>query len=169
MNLKDYIRAVPDFPKEGVLFRDITPLLSNADAFTACISQMAMLLPDDVEVIVGVESRGFIFGTALAQSLGLPLVLVRKAGKLPSDVHSVAYGLEYGTDTLEIHKEALCEGQKVAVIDDLLATGGTVAATLELIGNFNVDVKTCLFAIELLFLDGRSCLGGVDVRSLLKY
>ena len=166
---QDCIRDVPDFPKPGVVFKDITPMLANGAAFGAAVSQMAALVGDDVDAIVGIESRGFIFGAALAQQLGLGLVTVRKPGKLPADVHSVEYELEYGVDRLEIHRDALSKGHKVVIIDDLLATGGTAAATVELIRKLGAEVDSCLFAIELGFLDGRAALEGVKVNSLLSY
>ena len=130
---QDFIRDVPDFPKPGIIFKDITPMLADGQAFAAVIEEMAALVGPDVDAIVGVESRGFIFGAALAQKLGLGLVTVRKPGKLPAQTHSVEYELEYGVDRLEIHRDALSIGHRVAIVDDLLATGGTVSATVELV------------------------------------
>ncbi|ATX79793.1 adenine phosphoribosyltransferase [Mariprofundus aestuarium] len=163
------IRDVPDFPKPGIVFKDITPMLANGPAFSAVISQMAERVGPDVDAIVGVESRGFIFGAALAFKLGLGLVTVRKPGKLPADIHSVEYELEYGVDRLEIHRDALSRGHKVVIVDDLLATGGTAAATVELVRKLGADVESCLFAIELAFLDGRGALEDVRVESLLSF
>jgi len=166
---QEFIRDVPDFPKPGIVFKDITPMLANGPAFAAVISQMAERVGPEVDAIVGVESRGFIFGAALAFKLGLGLVTVRKPGKLPADIHSVEYELEYGVDRLEIHRDALSRGHKVVIVDDLLATGGTAAATVELVRKLGADVESCLFAIELAFLDGRGALADVKVESLLSF
>jgi len=165
----DYIRDVPDFPKPGIVFKDITPLVGNGEAFSSAVSAMASLVDSHVDAIVGIEARGFIFGAALAQKLGLGLVTVRKPGKLPSDVHSIEYELEYGFDRLEIHRDALSAGHRVVVVDDLLATGGTAAATVELVGQLGAVVDACLFVIELDFLQGRKALAGTPVKSLLHY
>ncbi len=164
---QDYIRDIPDFPKPGIVFKDITPLLANGNAFAAVVSELACQVSPDVDAIVGIESRGFIFGAALAQQLGLGLITVRKPGKLPADVHSVEYELEYGVDRLEIHRDALSRGHKVVVVDDLLATGGTAAATVELVKKLGAEVEACLFVIELSFLNGTKALGDVPVHSLL--
>lgn len=166
---QDYIRDVPDFPKQGIIFKDITPMLANGAAFKQVIVQMAERVGPDVDAIVGVESRGFIFGAALAHKLGLGLVTVRKPGKLPAEIHSVEYELEYGVDRLEIHRDALSHGHKVVIVDDLLATGGTAAATVELVRKLGAEVDSCLFAIELGFLDGRGVLADVRVESLISY
>ncbi|ATX81903.1 adenine phosphoribosyltransferase [Mariprofundus ferrinatatus] len=162
------IRDVPDFPKPGIVFKDITPMLADGPAFSAAISEMAALVGPDVDAVVGIESRGFIFGAALAQKLGLGLVTVRKPGKLPADIHSVEYELEYGVDRLEIHRDALSHGHRVVIVDDLLATGGTANATVELVQKLGAEVDCCLFAIELAFLNGRASLDGVEVKSLLR-
>jgi len=164
---QDYIRDVPDFPKPGIVFKDITPLLANGNAFAAVVSELACLVDKDVDAIVGIESRGFIFGAALAQQLGLGLITVRKPGKLPADVHSVEYELEYGVDRLEIHRDALSCGHKVVIVDDLLATGGTAAATVRLVEKLGADVAACLFVIELSFLNGSTVLGDVPAHSLM--
>ena len=169
IQLRDYIRDIPDFPKEGIVFKDISPLLANGQAFSACTSELSCLLPNDIDAIVGIESRGFLFGAALAQLTGLGFVPIRKPGKLPADTHSIEYELEYGSDILEIHKDALSAGHNVIVIDDLLATGGTAAATVELIEKIGANVKACLFVIELDFLNGRQKLGNTPVHSLLHY
>ncbi|MDX8406276.1 MAG: adenine phosphoribosyltransferase [Mariprofundus sp.] len=164
-----YIRDVADFPKPGIVFKDITPLLANGPAFSAAVAEMALRVGPDIDAIVGIESRGFIFGAALAQRLGLGLVTVRKPGKLPADVHSVEYELEYGFDRLEIHRDALSRGHRVVIVDDLLATGGTAAATVKLVEQLGATVASCLFAIELDFLSGRKALSGVIVNSMLHY
>ncbi|EAU55547.1 adenine phosphoribosyltransferase [Mariprofundus ferrooxydans] len=166
---QEYIRDVPDFPKPGIVFKDITPLLANGEAFAATIAEMAALVGSDVDAIVGIESRGFIFGAALAQKLGLGLITVRKPGKLPADVHSIEYELEYGFDRLEIHRDALSAGHRVVIVDDLLATGGTAAATVKLVGQLGATVDACLFLIELDFLEGHKALSGTRVESLLHY
>ena len=164
----DYIRDIPDFPKPCIIFKDITPLLAQGDAFAASVLALSRLVPDDVDAIVGIEARGFIFGAALAQQLGLGLITVRKPGKLPADVHSIEYELEYGVDRLEIHRDALSAGHKVVIVDDLLATGGTAAATVKLVEQLGAEVVACLFVIELSFLNGRSTIKS-KTHSLLQY
>lgn len=169
LNLVDFIREIPDFPKPGINFKDITPLLADGDAFAAAVSQMACYVNHDVDAIVGIEARGFIFGAALAQQTGLGLITVRKPGKLPGEVEAIEYELEYGMDRLEIHRDAVSAGHKVVVVDDLLATGGTAAATVDLIQKLGAEVSACLFAIELEFLNGRKALGDIPVHSLIVY
>lgn len=170
INFRDFIRDIPDYPKPGITFKDITPLLADGDAFGACVSELACHMPSDASLIVGVESRGFLFGAALAQLTGLGFVPVRKPGKLPADVHAIDYELEYGMDRLEIHRDALGHGQKVVIVDDLLATGGTAKATLDLVvKQLGADVVACLFVIELAFLDGRKQLADTPVHHLLSY
>lgn len=168
--IRNLIRDVPDFPKPGIVFKDITPVLSNAEAFGATLDWMAEQAKAlGADVIAGPESRGFIFGAPLAQRLGLPFVPIRKPGKLPWKTRSVSYELEYGTDTVEIHEDAATDGQKVLIVDDLLATGGTMAACCELVEGLGASVAGCLFLIELGFLDGRQKLGARPARSLLTY
>jgi len=169
INLRDYIRDIPDFPKPGIVFKDITPLLADGDAFAASISGLACQMPANVDALVGIESRGFIFGAALAQQTGLGLIPVRKPGKLPADVHGVEYELEYGVDRLEIHRDAVSSGHKVVIVDDLLATGGTMRATVDLIHQLGADVAGCLFVVELAFLNGRKLLQDVPIYSLISY
>lgn len=169
LSWQHYIRDVHDFPRPGIVFKDITPLLANAEAFSTVVRALAAKVPPEADIIVGVESRGFIFGAALAQYLGLGLVTVRKPGKLPADTYHVEYGLEYGTDRLEIHTDALSSGHHVAIVDDLLATGGTAAATVELVNKLGAEISCCLFVIELDFLEGRQALSGVTTESLLHY
>jgi adenine phosphoribosyltransferase len=164
----DYIRDIPDFPKPGIIFKDITPLLADGKAFAASVSELSRFVAEDVDAIVGIESRGFIFGAALAQRLGLGLITVRKPGKLPADVHSIEYELEYGVDRLEIHRDALSAGHKIVIVDDLLATGGTAAATVKLVQQLGAEVDSCLFVIELSFLNGRNVLEA-ETHSLLHY
>lgn len=155
--LTQYIRDVPDFPKAGIVFKDITPLLRDASAFQAVISLMAdPYLGQAVDYVVGVESRGFIFGAALAQKIGAGFIPVRKKGKLPAQTRAVTYALEYGTDTLEVHLDALKARQRVVVVDDVLATGGTIAAVLDLMAAVNADVLGVSFLMELTFLNGRA-------------
>jgi len=167
-NWQECIRDVPDFPKPGIIFKDITPLVADGKAFSAVVDELASHIGPDVDAIVGIESRGFIFGAALAQKLGLGLITVRKPGKLPAAIHAVEYELEYGVDRLEIHRDALSAGHKVVIIDDLLATGGTAAATVKLIGKLGADIDACLFVIELSFLNGKQALGDVKVHSLMQ-
>ncbi|RME98524.1 MAG: adenine phosphoribosyltransferase, partial [Chloroflexi bacterium] len=169
MDLASTIRSVPDFPVEGILFYDITTLLKNPDALKYCIDQLAEKYQDfDIDVIVGMESRGFIFGMPLAYKLGVGFVPIRKPGKLPAETISESYALEYGTNTLEIHKDAIEAGQRVLVVDDLLATGGTARATCNLVERLGGEVAGVSFIIELTFLNGRNQLQGYDVFSLLK-
>ncbi|MCF6208597.1 MAG: adenine phosphoribosyltransferase [Ghiorsea sp.] len=169
LQLRNYIRNIPDFPKPGINFKDISPLLADGEAFSACTSELAVHMPDDIDAIVGIESRGFLFGAALAQQTGVGFVPIRKPGKLPADTHAIEYELEYGTGVLEIHRDALSAGHKVIVIDDLLATGGSAAATIALIEKLGAKVEACLFVIELDFLAGRKRLSPIPVHSILHY
>ncbi len=169
IQLRDYIRNIPDFPKQGINFKDISPLLANGDAFSECTSELSVHMPDDIDAIVGIESRGFLFGAALAQLTGVGFVPIRKPGKLPAATHAIEYELEYGTDILEIHRDALSHGHKVVIVDDLLATGGTAAATIKLVEQLGAKVAVCLFVIELDFLDGKEKLGNTPIVSLLHY
>jgi len=169
VNLRDYIRDIPDLPKPGILFKDISPLLADGQAFSAAVAQLSCLMPQGVDALVGIESRGFIFGAALAQQSGIGFVPVRKPGKLPAEVHQIEYELEYGVDALEIHRDAVSAGHKVVIVDDLLATGGTARATVDLVRKLGAEVVACLFVIELEFLDGRKALNDVPVHSLISY
>jgi len=168
--LKKAIRSIPDFPKKGIVFRDITTLISDGSLFKKAVDILAERYRDaGVDVVVSVESRGFIFGSAVAYSLGAGVVPVRKPGKLPHDTHDATYELEYGTDTLEIHRDAFPAGSRVLLIDDLLATGGTCAATVELIEKLGGEIVGIAFLIELSFLKGAEKLKGKDVFSIIKY
>ncbi len=170
MNLKRYIRDIPDFPKKGILFRDITPLLQNPKAFKYAINLLAERFKNKrVEYIVAAEARGFIIGGALSYKLGVGFIPVRKPGKLPYKTHSHTYSLEYGTDTLEIHQDALSGGSRVLILDDLLATGGTALAIVNLVERFSAKVVAIAFLIELTDLKGREKLKGYPVYSLIKY
>jgi adenine phosphoribosyltransferase len=170
MDLKTLIREIPDFPKPGINFKDITTLLKDGRAFRQAIDLLAdHFAAKQPDVIVGTESRGFLLGAPLAYKLGCGFVLVRKPGKLPAAVERVSYGLEYGQDTLEIHRDALEPGQKVLVVDDLLATGGTITATIELVNKLGGKIVGCAFLIELDFLKGRERLTTYDVMSLIHY
>jgi adenine phosphoribosyltransferase len=162
MNLYDYIASIPDYPIEGILFRDVTPAIQNGEAFREIIRLLA-------EVILGPESRGFIFGCPVAYELNIGFVPARKPDKLPREVISVEYELEYGTSTLEIHKDAIKPGQKVLVIDDLLATGGTIKAANQLVEQLGGIVVGNAFLIELVDLKGRDVLAGYDVYSILEF
>ena len=169
-DLASKIRDVPDFPKPGILFKDITTLLRDGASFRASIDGLLEKIGKrDVDVVVGMESRGFIFGAPIAYKLGVGFVPVRKLGKLPADVVSVEYDLEYGSATLEMHKDALAPGAKVLIVDDLLATGGTVAGTIELVKQLRGEIVACAFLIELSALKGRDKLKGFDVVTLLTY
>jgi adenine phosphoribosyltransferase len=170
MNLNDYIRDIPDFPKEGIIFKDISPLLGNAAALTACIDQLEERLAGmQIDAVAGVEARGFIFGPLLAQRLGVGFVPVRKPGKLPAATVSKSYDLEYGQATIEIHTDAIQPGDRVLVVDDLLATGGTAVAACSLLEEMGGKIVACAFVVELSFLPGRAALGGRDVVSLIQY
>ena len=170
LDLTQYIRDIPDFPKKGILFKDITPLLGNIDAFRETIARMAdPFRGQRIDCLVAAEARGFIFAAPLALELGAAFVPVRKPGKLPHDRHSFSYDLEYGSDTLEMHKDAVLAGQRVLVVDDLLATGGTVEACCKLLANNDVEIAGCLFCIELASLNGRSRLKPYQVVSLITY
>jgi adenine phosphoribosyltransferase len=168
--LKSIIRDIPDFPTPGILFRDITPLLQDARALRVALEGLAEPFKDaGIEQVVGVESRGFIFGAPLALLLGAGFVLVRKFGKLPGKTIHVEYALEYGSNTVEIHTDAIQPGQKVLVVDDLLATGGTVGAALELVKRLGGEVAGIAFLVELTALQGRQRLQGHNVFSLIQY
>lgn len=170
INISEYVRAIADFPKPGILFRDITPLLASPNAFASAIDQLTEAISIfKPEVIAGIESRGFIFGVPVAQHLQLPFVPIRKPGKLPGETVGVSYELEYGTDRLEMHCDAVNDGQRVVVIDDLLATGGTAAAAAQLIETAGGVVAGLGFVIELKGLDGRLRIGNECCASLLTY
>ncbi len=170
IDLKKVIRDIPDFPKKGIIFKDITTLLKDPKALKASVDLLAKAAAKArPKYIVGIESRGFIFGTAVACKLGLGFIPVRKKGKLPYKTTAVSYDLEYGTDTLEMHADALKKGDRVVIIDDLLATGGTVAAVVELVGGAGATIAGAAFVIELSFLHGRDKLKGVPVSSVLQY
>jgi adenine phosphoribosyltransferase len=167
--LKAHIRDIPDFPKPGIVFKDITPLLADAAALRATVDAFVERYRGKVDVVLGIESRGFIVGSAVAYGLDRGIALVRKPGKLPHLTHAATYELEYGTDTLEIHHDAVAGGSRVLVIDDLLATGGTASAAVELVRRCGGHVMACAFVIELAFLGGRKRLEGQEVFSLLRY
>lgn len=170
MNLKEKIRTVEDFPKPGISFKDITPLLQDPIAFKYSVDQLIEVANEyDYDVIIGPEARGFIFSAPMAYAASKPLVLVRKSGKLPSDTVTYEYNLEYGSDALEIHKDAIKPGDKVLIVDDLLATGGTTRAVAELVEKLGAEVSAILFLIELTFLNGRETLHRYPVRSILEY
>jgi adenine phosphoribosyltransferase len=169
-HLKSLIRAVPDFPLEGIIFRDVTPLLGDAAALREVTDHFAARYAGErIDVVAGIESRGFIFGAPLAIALGVGFVPIRKVGKLPAEKIYREYALEYGTATLEMHVDAVSAGQRVLLIDDLLATGGTAAASVQLLQALGAEVASAAFLIELGFLDGRSRLSGLDVYSVLNY
>lgn len=168
--LESLIRNVPDFPKPGIQFKDITPLLQNAEAMKSVVDEMARVAkPLGVEVVAGIESRGFLFGVPLAMALGLPFVPVRKPGKLPYETAGIEYELEYGTDRLELHTDAVTHGQRVIIVDDLLATGGTASATANLIRQVGGTPVGLMVLIELSFLGGAAKLGSLPVHAQLKY
>jgi adenine phosphoribosyltransferase len=168
--VESYIRDVPDFPKPGILFKDITPLLQSPVGLKTSIDQLAALVePRQYELVCGIESRGFIFGTALAAQLGKGFVPIRKPGKLPWKVASETYELEYGSDKIEIHLDAVRAGQRVLLVDDLLATGGTMEAAAKLVRRIGGVPVAAAFVIELTFLNGRKRLGDLPAHSLVKY
>ena len=168
--LKSHIRDIPGFPSPGLLFKDITPLLADVEAFRATVDALAEeFAGHQVDRVIGIEARGFILGAPVAYKLGAAFIPVRKPGKLPHDVEGFEYELEYGTDTLEVHRDALGAGHRVVIIDDVLATGGTAAAAAALVEKLGGDVVGFGFLMELAFLDGRSRLADRDIRSLLVY
>jgi adenine phosphoribosyltransferase len=169
-HIEELIRAIPDFPLPGILFRDITPLLRHPAGLRQVTEEMARRWKDErIDVVAGVESRGFIFGAPLALALGVGFVPVRKPGKLPAEKISREYALEYGSNTLEMHRDAVSHGERVLLVDDLLATGGTAAASAALIEELGGHVVGAAFVIELTFLEGRKALGGRRVDALLAY
>src|SRR5579862_9883207 len=169
-NLKKLIREIPDYPKPGILFYDITTLLKDKTGFHSLVDALCKhYATAHVDLVAGIEARGFILGPALAYSLGAGFVPVRKPKKLPGKTSSVSYDLEYGSDSLEIHEDAVVRGQRVLICDDLLATGGTAAATVKLVRQLGGEVTGVSFAIELTFLNGRKKLPGLDVFSLIQY
>jgi adenine phosphoribosyltransferase len=168
VQLRDYIRDIPDFPKDGIVFRDITPLMADAQALDEAVRQLAQIArPLTPDVVVAAEARGFLLGAALARELGAGFVLARKPGKLPWETERAEYLLEYGSDALEVHTDALAGGSRVLVHDDLLATGGTAKALCELVEQLGGTVVGCAFLIELAFLNGRERLAGYDVQALM--
>ena len=168
--IADYIRSIPDFPKPGILFRDITPLLASPEALQATVEQLAERVRDlDIDVVAAAEARGFIFAAPLAIRIGAGFVPVRKPGKLPFDTHAFRYQLEYGTDTLEIHIDGVEVGQRVLLVDDLLATGGTIEACCHLIERAGAKIVGCAFVIELSALGGRNRIAPHDTISLITY
>lgn len=170
MNIADYIRDIQDFPKEGIGFKDITPLLNDHAAMVEATNQLLALVGDKkIDRVVGMESRGYFFATLLAEKLGAGFVPVRKPGKLPFDTISEAYGLEYGTDILEIHTDSIKPGEKVLIHDDVLATGGTAEAVCKLVERLGGEIVQVNFLMELSFLHGRDKLANYDVKSLISY
>jgi adenine phosphoribosyltransferase len=170
LDLRSFIRSVPDFPKDGVMFRDITPLLLNPEAFREALRRMREPYDAaDVDLVIGAESRGFIFGAPLALDLDAGFVPIRKMGKLPAEIVSVTYDLEYGTDTIEMHTDAVHEGTRVLMVDDLLATGGTMAASCKMVEEAGGEIVGVEFLIELAFLNGRAKLEDYSVRSQIVY
>ncbi|MCR4907828.1 MAG: adenine phosphoribosyltransferase [Lachnospiraceae bacterium] len=168
--LEDYVRSIPDFPEKGIIFRDITSVLQDAEGFRLSIDELLKLLDGlDFDVIVGAESRGFIFGAPLAYELHKPFVLVRKKGKLPCETISQEYSLEYGTAQIEIHKDAIENGQKAVIVDDLIATGGTLEATAKLVERLGGKVAKIICLIELAGLNGRELLKDYDLASVIRY
>lgn len=170
MNLKEKIREISDFPEPGISFKDITTLLKDGEAFKYAIDQLTKdCRGKNIDLVVGPEARGFLIGAPLAYALGVGFVPVRKAGKLPAETLESSYELEYGKDRVEIHLDSIKSGQRVLVVDDLLATGGTINTTIELVKKLGGVVAGVAFLIELTYLDGRKKLGGYDVISLIKY
>ena len=168
--LKNKIREVPDFPKQGIRFYDITPLISDPDGLRSAVDLLTDRYRDqEIDKVIAIESRGFIFGSTLAYNLGVGFVPVRKPGKLPAQRISATYDLEYGQDSVEVHSDAVESGQRVLIVDDLIATGGTAAATVELVQRLGGVIVELAFVVELGFLKGRDRLEGVDVFSILTY
>jgi len=169
-SVKDYIRTIPDFPKKNIMFRDITTVLQDADGFKLAIDEMTKLIADtDFDVVAGIESRGFIFGTPIAYNLNKPFVVIRKQGKLPFNTISEEYELEYGTAKIEMHADSIKPGQKVVIVDDLIATGGSMKAAINLVEKLGGEVVGTVFLIELIDLGGRKKLEGYDVKSIVVY
>jgi adenine phosphoribosyltransferase len=170
MDLKDYITIVPDWPKEGIKFKDITPLMNNGEAYKYATDQIVAYAKErQIDLIVGPEARGFIIGCPVSYALGIGFAPVRKEGKLPRETIKVGYGLEYGKDILTIHKDAIQPGQRVLITDDLLATGGTIDATIQLVEQLGGVVAGIAFLVELSYLEGRKKLDGYDVLTLIHY
>ncbi|MCU6760744.1 Adenine phosphoribosyltransferase [uncultured Roseburia sp.] len=168
--VEDYVRSIPDFPEEGVIFRDITTVIQDAEGFQLAVNEMKALLDGvDFDIIAGAESRGFIFGSPLAYAMEKGFVLIRKKGKLPCETVSVEYDLEYGSAEIEIHKDSIQPGQKVVIVDDLMATGGTIEASIKLIESLGGVVVKVIFLMELAGLKGRKRLSGYDVASVITY
>lgn len=169
-DLKNIIRDIPDFPKKGIIFKDITTLLQDAKSYQRMIDLLShRYVGQHIDKVVGVEARGFIIGSALAYKLGAGIVLVRKPGKLPSEIFSKTYDLEYGTDTLEIHRDAIKPGERILIADDLLATGGTMSAVVDMVNSMGGEIVECCFMAELDFLNGRKKLPEGKVFSLLNF
>lgn len=170
MDFKPYIRVIPDFPQPGIRFKDITTLLKNPTVYQAAIDEMKALVKHlEIDLIAGPEARGFVVGAPLALALGVGFVPIRKSGKLPGETVEASYDLEYGKDKLAVHKDAIQPGQKVLIADDLLATGGTIATTINLVNQLGGEVIGAAFLIELGYLDGRDKLGDIEVVSLVQY
>lgn len=168
--LEEYVRSIPDFPEKGIIFRDVTSVLQDADGLQLAIDSMQALLKDvDFDVVVGAESRGFVFGTPIAYNLHKPFVLVRKKGKLPCETVSKEYDLEYGSAVIEMHKDSIKPGQKVVLVDDLIATGGTIEAAAQLVESLGGEVVKIIFLMELAGLKGRERLAKYDVASVIRY
>lgn len=168
--IEEYVRSIPDFPEKGIIFRDVTSVLQDADGLKLAVDKMQELIGDtDVDVIVGLESRGFIFGMPIAYNLHKPFVPVRKKGKLPCETIEASYDLEYGSATIEIHKDAIKPGDKVVIVDDLIATGGTVEASIKLVEQLGGKVVKVVFLMELAGLEGRKKLSDYDVESVIIY
>ncbi len=167
--LRTYIRDIPDFPKPGIIFKDITPLLAHAGALRAAVDAICAPYQGKVDAVLGIESRGFVFGALVAYHLGTGLVIARKPGKLPFHTIAESYELEYGTGTLEIHADGIARGKRVLIVDDLLATGGTAAAAAKLAARLDAHVVGCAFLIELAFLNGRARLAPVECFSVIRY
>ncbi|MEK7275698.1 MAG: adenine phosphoribosyltransferase [Candidatus Desantisbacteria bacterium] len=170
MNLKDCIRDVPDFPKEGIIFKDITPLWRDGKAFAASIDEIAAkYVNEQIDLVVGIDARGFIVGAPVAYKLGVGFIPVRKPGKLPYKTTSISYSLEYGTDTVEIHEDAISPGQRILIVDDLLATGGTTTAVAGLVEKLGGVIVGIEFLVNLTFLNGKDKLKGYNISSLIEY
>ena len=170
MDIKSLIRDIPDFPKPGIIYRDVTTLLQNSEGLNYVIDHFSELFSEQkIEYVIGIESRGIIFGAPIAYKLGAGFVPVRKAGKLPAEIHSIEYELEYGSDRLEIHQDAIQPESRILIVDDLIATGGTAAATAELINKLGCELIGFAFIIELLALEGRAKLPDAPIQSMVTY